>query len=101
MVDMLAAGLIGQPFSPEIEANSTGDGGPEGGGELIIVIDPDRCGDAEGWRAHCETFFAEMLSQDGVRLPGNRRYAHREKAIAEGVEIPENLHDEIVGLCKL
>ena len=99
MIDMLAAGLIGQPFSPEIEANSNGDGGPEGGGELIIAINPDRFGDAEGWRAHCETFFAEMLSQDGVRLPGDRRYAYRETTLAEGVEIPEKLHAEITELC--
>ncbi|MBT6093560.1 MAG: Ldh family oxidoreductase [Rhodospirillaceae bacterium] len=98
MIEMLVAGLIGQPFSPEISAASNGDGGPERGGQIIIALDPDRFGDKEGWREHCETFFAEMLSQDGVRLPGDRRHARREAALVEGVRIPESLHRDILEL---
>ncbi len=98
MVEMLAAGLIGQPFSPEISAASNNDGGPELGGQVIIALDPDRFGDKEGWRDHCESFFEEMLSQDGVRLPGQRRHAQRETALANGIEIPETLHKEILDL---
>jgi delta1-piperideine-2-carboxylate reductase len=98
MVDLLAGGLIGQPFSPEISARSNKDGGAEPGGQLIIAMDPDRFGDAEGWRHHCETFFAEMLSQEGVRLPGQRRRANRQRIAADGFQIPESLHAEIIRL---
>lgn len=98
MIDMLAAGLIGQPFSPEIDRASNNDGGPEPGGELIVAFDPDRFGDAAGWREHSEAFFAEMLAQDGVRLPGQRRHANRAVSARDGVRIPAELHAKIVEL---
>lgn len=96
MVDLLAAGLIGQPFSPEIRRAANFDGGPESGGELIIAMDPDRFGDTAGWRAHAEAFFAEMLAEPGVRLPGQRRIANREKSLRDGVHLPAQLHAKIV-----
>ena len=98
MVDLLAAGLIGQPFSPEIRRAANFDGGPESGGMLIIALDPDRFGDAEGWRQHAETFFAEMLAQEGVRLPGQRRFANRARTTKEGIRLPAALHAKIVEL---
>ncbi len=98
MIELLAAGLIGQPFSPEIRRAANFDGGPEQGGELIIAIDPDRFGDAEGWRAHAEAFFGEMLAEPGVRLPGARRIANRARSQTEGVRLPAELHAKIVEL---
>lgn len=98
MVDLLAAGLIGQPFSPEIARAANNDGGPERGGELIIAMDPDRFGNAEGWASHAEAFFTDMCSEPDVRLPGQRRHAARQKSAIEGVRLPVALHEKIIEL---
>ncbi len=99
MVELLAAGLLGQPFSFEAAENDNRDGGPPRGGELIIALDPTRFGDASGWRAHCESFFERLLALEGVRLPGSRRHALRATIAAGKVSIPAELHQRIVTLC--
>ena len=98
MIDLLAGGLIGQPFSPEISAKSNNDGGPEPGGQLLIALDPQRFGNSVGWREHCEVFFSEMTCHEGVRLPGSRRQSKRDRIVEEGFKIPANLHIEILEL---
>ena len=100
MIDLLAGGLIGQPFSPEISAKSNNDGGPEPGGQLLIALDPQRFGNSVGWRDHCEVFFSEMTCHEGVRLPGSRRQSKRDRIVEEGFKIPENLHIEILELLR-
>ena len=100
MIDLLAGGLIGQPFSPEISARSNNDGGPEPGGQVIIAMDPDKYGDADGWRQHSEVLFDKMLEQDGVRLPGQRRVNERQRITQDGFQIPKSLYDEILDLTR-
>lgn len=99
MVELLAGALIGDKFSFEALAADPGDGGPPGGGELILAIDPSRMGDAQGWAAHAELLFDQILSEEGVRLPAGRRHANRVKTATEGAAIPPALHDEILALC--
>ena len=65
---------------------------------MIIAIAPNRFGDGEGWLDHSEAFFAEMLKQDGVRLPGGRRHAERARIPKEGFHIPGSLHEKILAL---
>jgi delta1-piperideine-2-carboxylate reductase len=98
MVELLCAGLIGEGFSFEAAKYDTKDGGPPRGGEFILAMDPDRFGDAEGWRAHAEGFFAGLTALDGVRLPGDRRYANRARSPQDGIEIPASLHEKILEL---
>jgi len=98
MIELLAAGLLGENFSFETSEQFADDGGPGRGGELIIAIDPARFGDPAGWQAHAETFFARMTQQDGVRLPGTRRHDNRSRISAQGFAIPASLHDEIAAL---
>lgn len=38
----------------------------------------------------------EMLSQDGVRLPGDNRICARKRAEEEGVEVEDMLYQRIV-----
>lgn len=98
MIELLAAGLIGETFAYETTANTADDGGAGRGGEVIIAIAPNRFGDGEGWLDHSEAFFAEMLKQDGVRLPGGRRHAERARIPKEGFHIPGSLHEKILAL---
>lgn len=79
MVELLAAGLVGEQFSFEASASDNGDGGPPQGGQLLIAMSPARIA-GSGWEAHCADFFARLGSMDGVRLPGARRHRNRQDA---------------------
>jgi len=98
MVELLCAGLIGEGFSFEAARYDTKDGGPPRGGEFMLALDPNRFGDADGWQAHAEGFFAGLTALDGVRLPGDRRYANRARSPRDGIEIPDSLHETIMEL---
>jgi delta1-piperideine-2-carboxylate reductase len=100
MIELLVAGLIGERFSFEAADADNNDGGPPRGGEFMLAIDPNLFGDAEGWADHAEKFFARMTAQDGVRLPGDRRYGNRARTPEEGIEIPAELHAKINQLCQ-
>ena len=76
MVELLAAGLVGDLFSFEAKEADNNDGGPARGGEFIMALSPELIA-GKGWNEHAETFFKEMDSMDGVRLPGQRRYKNR------------------------
>ena len=98
MIELLAAGLIGETFAFETTANTADDGGAGRGGELMIAMDPARFGDTEGWQAHSEAFFQTLLAEDDLRLPGARRHANRERIIHDGFAIPASLHANILEL---
>lgn len=93
MVDLLAGPMIGELTSLEIAEEDDG-AGPALGGQLIIAFDPARLGGAEAL-ANGERLFAELTSEPGVRLPGDRRAAVRPTTPSAGVEIPTSLYDDI------
>lgn len=99
MVELLAGALIGDVFSFEATANDVKDGGPPKRGEFMIAIDPTRCvsgGGSLSQLAHAETLFAEILGQEGTRLPSDRRYLARETTPKVGITIPQSLYDECI-----
>ena len=98
MVELLAGGLLGQPFSVEAGEQDNHDGGPPRGGVLLLAFDPGSFGDADGWQAHAEGFFQRLLGLDGVRLPGDRRARNRERIVLQGVQLPAALWREAVAL---
>ena len=65
----------------------------------MIALDPEKFGDAAGWMDHCESFFLELLSLEGTRLPGSRRYKNRESTPRDGVWVPQELHQKIEASC--
>lgn len=97
MVELLAGALIGDVFSFEVTERDNGDGGPPTGGEFMLAIDPGatRRDGASAAMAHAETLFAEILSQDGTRLPSDRRFIARERTPIEGVSVVQVLYDEL------
>ena len=76
MVELLAAGLVGDMFSFEAKEADNKDGGPARGGEFIMALSPKIIA-GENWNEHAEKFFDQMESMDGVRLPGKRRHNNR------------------------
>ena len=89
MVELLAAGLVGDLFSFESQIADNKDGGPARGGEFIMALSPQLIA-GDGWNEHAEKFFTEMESMDGVRLPGQRRHNNR---LDTG---PRNINTELV-----
>ena len=89
MVELLAAGLVGDLFSFEAKVADNKDGGPARGGEFIMALSPQLIA-GDGWNEHAEKFFTEMESMDGVRLPGQRRHNNR---LDTG---PRNINTELV-----
>jgi delta1-piperideine-2-carboxylate reductase len=76
MVELLAAGLVGENFSYEAKQSDNRDGGPPRGGEFILAMSPQIFGGKE-WAAHCEQFFQRFAALPGARLPGTRRFQNR------------------------
>lgn len=101
MIELLVGPLIGECTSPEAARADNKDGGPPTGGELMIAIDPSRFGDPEGYLTHGEQLFAELLAQEGTRLPADRRYANRAVTAAKGVDIPQSLFDNILATAEI
>ena len=77
MIELLAAGLVGDLFSFEAKEEDNNDGGPARGGEFIMALSPQLIA-GNNWNEHAEKFFEQMTSLDGVRLPGQRRHTNRE-----------------------
>lgn len=98
MVELLAAGLVGEHFSYEAAQHDNKDGGPPRGGEFLLAIDPSKIA-GPGWLDHSEGFFETYLGIDGARLPGARRHANRKDG-ARTVEIPGDHHAKILDLTK-
>ncbi|MHC8508951.1 MAG: Ldh family oxidoreductase [Rhodospirillales bacterium] len=98
MVELLAAGLIGEGFSYEAEEYDNNDGGPPRGGEFMLALDPARMGDAAGWQAHGEAFFEHFGALGGTRLPSSRRYDNRARTAREGAAVNPQLVKDIEAL---
>ncbi|MGI9232555.1 MAG: Ldh family oxidoreductase [Woeseiaceae bacterium] len=98
MVELFAGALIGESFSFEAAERDNKDGGPPRGGELVLAIDPNLFGDANGWADHAERLFDRIESQQGTRLPSARRYGNRKQTAASGVSLSGKVNDQIQSL---
>jgi len=91
MVELLCGALTGSNFGYQGTSFFEPTGAPPRVGHLILVIDPKAFGGGDGFAARTEEMFAEILKQDGTRLPGDSRLAKRAAAADKGVEIPDGL----------
>ena len=93
--ELLSCALLGQEFGCEANKPPGPQKTTHPGGELLIALDPARFGDPDGWARHAEVLFSAMTAQEGVRLPGARRYHARRETAATGVRVPDELLTEI------
>jgi LDH2 family malate/lactate/ureidoglycolate dehydrogenase len=101
MIELLAGPLIGDLTSLDSLELDSGVGGTPCHGELIIAFDPARFGfhDTPDADARAERLFAAITDQ-GARLPSQRRYAARQRSLVHGVRVPTALHREILELLR-
>lgn len=91
VVELLVTAVIGANFGFEASSFFVDEGNRPGIGQAFIVIDPGALAGRDGFLARVEVLVAEMLRDDGVRLPGARREALRAQALAQGLEVPDAL----------
>ena len=91
VVELLVTALIGGRYGFEASSFFVDEGNRPGLGQAFIVIDPGALAGSDGFFDRIEVLLAEMLQDDGVRLPGARREALRRRAEAEGLEVTEAL----------
>lgn len=90
MVDILAAGLTGASWSHEASSFGTNEGGPPDVGQLFIALSPTLLG-AQHFDQRVSALATVAAAQSGVRLPGDKRHAHRRCAMRGGIEVPDEL----------
>ena len=86
MVELLAAGAIGERFSFEAQEADNNDGGPPRGGHFMFALSPEILSDGD-WQSHSEGFFERFESLEGARLPGTRRHRNRQSSAARTVNL--------------
>ena len=74
-VELLVTAFTGAHFGFEADSFFEVPGNQPKLGQLFLVIDPAAMGGGEVFAERIETLVAAMLADDGVRLPGARRYA--------------------------
>ena len=102
MVELLAGPLIGELSSRESQAHDVNNTGAPFGGEFLLAIDPEHCaapGQKADHGARAERLFADVLSQEGTRLPSARRFAARERHQSEGAAVSASLLETLRGYC--
>ena len=90
-IELLACALTGAAFGFESDSFFVEEGKPTRIGHGFLAIDPGALAGREVFLERVETLVGAMLDDPGVRLPGARRVAQREKARAAGIAVPAEL----------
>jgi (2R)-3-sulfolactate dehydrogenase (NADP+) len=90
MVEILAAALTGANFAGEASSFFDDKGPPPGVGQCLIAIDPGPFSEST-FLDRLEILLGAIEEEPGARLPGARRRALRDRAVAEGITVPEPL----------
>jgi len=97
-VELIACALSGAAFGFESDSFFTEQGKPTRIGQAFLAIDPGALAGRDVYLERVETLVAVMLDEPGVRLPGARRNAQRDKAHAGGITVAPDLMQKIRAL---
>jgi (2R)-3-sulfolactate dehydrogenase (NADP+) len=89
--ELLCAALTGSAIGPEADSFFTEQGNKPRIGHAFLAIDPGALAGHARYFERVETVVTTMLADEGVRLPGARRFASEKKLRAEGLEIADDL----------
>jgi len=87
MVELMAAAVTGAFFAAEASSFLDDKGAPPATGQLLIALDGRSLGAGAGMSERIATLAAEISSEPGARLPGDRRAALREDAQRGGIPV--------------
>jgi (2R)-3-sulfolactate dehydrogenase (NADP+) len=95
VVELLVTALTGASIGFEASSFFVDEGNRPRLGQAFLVVDPGALAGGDTYFARVETLIAEMLRDEGVRLPGARRDALAAKAERDGIEIPQAVADTL------
>ena len=99
IVELLVTTLTGAHFGAEADTFFEDEGNQPRLGQAFIVIDPGALGGTAVYAQRIEALIAAMLVDEGVRLPGQRRFDLLAKAdAAAGIEVPAATFEAITSL---
>ena len=99
VVELLVTTLTGAHFGAEADTFFKPEGNQPQLGQVFIVIDPKALGGDSVYAERIEALLTAMLSDEGVRLPGQRRIQLLEAAKQTGLNVPQSVLDTIHALC--
>ncbi len=91
VVELLVTALIGASFGFEASSFFVDAGNRPRLGQAFIVIDPGALAGREAFFDRIEVLLLEMLTDEGVRLPGARREQLRHAAELSGIAVDDAL----------
>src|SRR5258707_1324212 len=94
MFELICASLTGASIGAEADSFFSEEGNRPRIGQAFIAIDPGALAGMERFYERVETVVAAMLKDDGVRLPGSRRFLSEKKS-RDGIEVPDDLLAQI------
>lgn len=98
VVELLCCALTGAAYGYEADSFFIDEGNRPRIGQAFLMIDPEALAGRDVYLERVESLVLTMLEDDGVRLPGARRFGLEQEARARGLEIPDALLDKIVAL---
>lgn len=99
VVELLVTTLTGAHFGAEADTFFKPEGNQPQLGQVFIVIDPKALGGDSVYSERIEALVSAMLSDEGVRLPGQRRIQLLATAKQTGLDVPQPMWDAISALC--
>jgi len=91
VVELLVTALIGANFGFEASSFFVDEGNRPGIGQAFLLIDPGALAGRDAFVDRLEVLVGEMLTDDGVRLPGARREALLRRAELDGLTVTDAL----------
>ena len=98
IIELLSVALTGAAFGYENDSFFTETGRPMSIGQGFLALDPEAFAGRAVFIARIEALIEAMLVDDGVRLPGARRFALQRTARAQGITIPDALYQQLQSL---
>jgi len=89
--ELICTSLTGAAIGPEADSFFVDKGNKPRIGHAFLAIDPGALAGRDRYFERLETVVATMLKDEGVRLPGARRFASERKLRREGIEIADDL----------
>ena len=97
--ELVCAALTGAAIGPEADSFFSEQGNKPRTGQAFLAIDPGALAGMEKYFERVETVVRTMLADEGVRLPGSKRFASEKKLQQEGIEVADDLLAKIEKLC--
>ena len=97
--ELVCTSLTGAAIGPEADSFFAEQGNKPRIGQAFLAIDPAALAGTEKYLERVETVVRAMLADEGVRLPGARRFAAEKRQARAGIDVPEDLLAKIEKLC--